>query len=154
MSKIKYKSQETNYSCGASSLRNILIHYGIKLTEKYLRRLCNTSRDGTYEEDLVQAAEHFSFDTKTTTTVSEERFKKEISKGLRSGSVFLVLTEFESHWIAVVEMKNKRVKIIDSALDNPVLLWTLGQLATVSLNYEKDKNRKYYHFIKLTLRSE
>lgn len=57
---MRHKSQTTTYNCGPTCLEMLLDFYGIPYESEKMEMLCETvPRQGTHNEKLVQAAEHF-----------------------------------------------------------------------------------------------
>ncbi len=150
-----FKAQEKDYSCGATALRNCLIHFtGQDVSEKTIRKYCNTKQDGTDEDDLSDGAELFGFDVRQIKTKSINIFKRKIIKGLKNGKVFIISTEAHNHWIAVVEYSKRKVKIVDSDYqkytDKSIVQYiTMKELADTTFGYDKFDKEKYYYFLEL-----
>lgn len=148
----KYFPQETNYSCGASALRNCLSHFGIVLTERYLRSKCNTNKEGTEPEDLYSACENY-FNVREIFSISPNVFQRRISKGLKQGKVFIVSTDSHWHWISVLEYYKRKVLIIDSDYDKGLKHWiTMKQLIELSFGYEKNEDKKSFYALELEMK--
>ncbi|MBU2616822.1 MAG: C39 family peptidase [Nanoarchaeota archaeon] len=60
MVKFPFYKQETNYTCGAASMRMALEFFGIKKSEKQIAKLLNTNKvRGTWHKDFPLVAERF-----------------------------------------------------------------------------------------------
>lgn len=58
--KFPYHKQETNYTCGAASMRMVLENFGIKKTEKQIVKLLGTNKvRGTWIKNFPIVAEMF-----------------------------------------------------------------------------------------------
>lgn len=53
--------QNTPSSCAPTCLRMVLAGYGYQVSEYELRVLCKCDDDGTYEEDVIEAAKQYGF---------------------------------------------------------------------------------------------
>lgn len=150
-----YKSPETKFSCGASALRNCIIHVTKSdISEKTVRKYCSTNKDGTNELGLLEGCQHFGFIPREHKTISFEIFKRKIYKGLKQGRVFIVSTEHHGHWIPVLEKKGKRIKIVDGDYrkyeDKSIVQFiTMKELKDTTFGYDKFEKKKYYYFIEL-----
>lgn len=157
---MKYRAQEKDYSCGANSLRNVLIHFKLaSVTEETVRKACKTSEEhGTTEAGLLEGAEHFGLESKEWETVSKDIFKRKVIKALKEGRTLIVNTDALWHWVTVLEYKNKRVKIIDSmykTVNKSIEQWiTLRSLSDMCLCYDRGKDRKTYYGIELWMEDE
>ena len=146
----KYFPQEKGFSCGASALRNCLSHFGITLTEAYLRKVCNTNKDdGTSFDDLYEASQNY-FDVNEIVSISPNVFQRRITKGLKNGKVYIISVDNHQHWISCVEYYNRKVKIIDSDWEKGVVHWiTMRQLVEMSFCYDKNSDRKEFLALEL-----
>lgn len=149
----KYKEQETEWSCGASALRNILKHYKIvDVTERTVREACGTNKkNGTTEAGLIQGAEKYGLQTKEWESRSSEVFKRKVTKALKEGKALILNSDALHHWIVALEYHNRRIRIIDSMFRvnrKSIDQWvTLKQLAEMCDCYDRERERKYFYGI-------
>jgi len=156
---MKYHKQETNFSCGASAIRNVFKAFGVSLTEKYLRKLLGTDSKGTDEFSLLMIGEDYGFKTKEVKSKSIEVFKRKVIKDLKDGYKLILAVDNYSHWIAVMEYKDRRIEIIDSRYHDDLgkkikQYVTVKQLADRSHNYDIETNVKEFYYIGLLLKDE
>ena len=78
---IKNVKQETEYTCGVSALRSILLYYGIKVTEKEIEYLArSTYEHGTDTKDLIRVARYYGLRTRCSENMTLEDLKKWLDK--------------------------------------------------------------------------
>jgi ABC-type bacteriocin/lantibiotic exporter with double-glycine peptidase domain len=150
-----YKLPETEFSCGATALRNCIIHtVGQDISEKTVRKYCSTNKGGTDEIGLIEGCQHFGFIPVEYEGKSFNVFKRKIYKGLREGKVFIVSTEHHGHWVAILDKKGKRVKVIDGDYrkyeDRSIVQYiTMKELSNTAFGYDKFEKKSYYYFLEL-----
>lgn len=156
---VKYHKQTNDYTCGSTALKNIFLEFGINITEKYLRKQLGTDRNGTDEWSLQCVAEDYGFETKEVKSKSFQIFRKKIVKDLKNGCKIILLTDNFTHWISVIEYKQRKIKIVDSRykdeLNKSIVQWlTVKQLADRSHNFDLQTNKKEYYYIALILKED
>lgn len=153
----KYKPQEKDYSCGASALRNAILHFKIAdVTEKTVRNICNTTRkNGTNENGLLEGAWYYGFETNEWEVKSPQVFKRKVTKALRAGRVIILNSDGLQHWILAIEYQNRKVRVIDSMYreaKKSIDQWlTLKQLAEMCNCFDRERNSKYFYGIECWL---
>jgi len=156
----KYKSQATEFSCGASALRNVLIHFKIAdVTEKTVRKACETTKEnGTTEAGLLQGAEYYGLKTREWESISPSVFAVKISKALRDGKVVILNSDALQHWIVALEYSNRKIRIIDSMFKESkksIDQWvTLKQLTEMCHCYDRERGKKYFYGIECWVEDE
>lgn len=153
---MKYHKQINDYTCGSTALVNVMKDFGIELTEKYIRRLLGTDRSGTTEDDLLRVSEDFDFITKEVKSKSIAVFKRKLVKDLKEGNKLIMCVDNNSHWISVLEYKDRRIKLVDSRykddLGKKIVQWlTVKQLTDRSHNFDLETNVKEFYYIALKL---
>jgi len=149
----RYKSQETEYSCGSSAVRNILIHFKIAdVTEATVRKACGTTKNnGTTEAGLLEGLEYYGLQTREWESISSQVFKSKVTKALKSGRAIILNSDALHHWIVALEYKNKKVRIIDSLFKDShksIDQWvTLKQLSEMCDCYDRERQKKYFYGI-------
>jgi predicted double-glycine peptidase len=74
---LKRSRQVTEYSCGASALRSVLSYWGKEVDEHELMKLMGTTEEeGTYPENLVNAARALGFDVEGRQDLTLDEVKK------------------------------------------------------------------------------
>lgn len=140
--------QEKNYSCGASAIRNVIHSLdGIVPSEKYVRRVCQTTIQGTTEKGLIRGLIKLGYFTEEFYTENETTFKNRLKKKLTSGFKAIAVIQGSSHWIAVTGYANKRVTFIDSDFRKAEQNFTLNEFALISGNIDKINKRVAYYCI-------
>jgi predicted double-glycine peptidase len=82
MHKIPYYKQETNYTCGAASMRMALEALGIKKSEKQVANLLHTNRvSGTRTAQFPKVAERFKLDYRIERNNTTLKLLKRAYKG-------------------------------------------------------------------------
>ena len=93
--------QQSSYSCGPASLRAAFYVLGKRVTEKSLRKFAGTTpEDGTDENGIMKAVEHYNFRHKEVETTSVREASDLLKKSLRKGRPILLCVDRESHWTA------------------------------------------------------
>lgn len=138
--------QEKNYSCGSSAIRNVIYSLnGIVPSEKYVRRICQTTIQGTTEKGIIRGLTKLGYLTEEFYTENETTFKNRLKKRLTEGYKAITVIENDNHWIAVTGYENKRVVFVDSDFRKAEQRYTLNEFALISKNIDKiDKKICYY----------
>lgn len=140
--------QETPFSCGASAVRNVIKSLdGIVPSEKYVRRVCQTTMQGTTEKGLIRGLIKLGYHTEEFYTENETTFKNRLKKKLTLGFKAIAIIQGSSHWIAVTEYSNKRITFIDSDFKKAEQRYTLNEFALISKNIDKINKRVAYYCI-------
>ena len=153
---MKYHKQINDYTCGSTALVNVMKDFGIELTEKYIRRLLGTNKEGTDGFSILMVAEDYNFETKEVKSKSIDVFKRKLIKDLKLGYKIILITDNNQHWISVLGYYNRKTKIVDSRyadeLKKPIVQYvTAKQLADRSHNYDLETNVKEFYYIALKL---
>ena len=147
---MKYHPQETNFTCGASAIRNALKALGHKpVSERRIRKLANTTKDGTDEHGILKAFEYLGFDCSALNTRSKDYFKRVLLKTLKSGGVCIVLIDSINHWIPVIEYFRRKIVFIDSDFKTIKQRFNVRYFIPMCRNYDKYTKQEYYYLIKI-----
>ena len=134
---MKYQSRK--YSCGPAALANALEALGIRRSESELAELCKTTVEGTSEMGLRRALLTLNIQFQA---LSERRFdvaRLRLFECLyKQGSAVLCVAN-SSHWVSIVGVSGKRFIVVDSAVDDLLLFWSVEELEN-----EWTSNSNYY----------
>lgn len=155
----KYHTQETDYSCGASAFRNILKFFGKNISEKRVRQVLGTTKEGTLAKEIIDGAKYYGYEYGIIETKSEKVFQNKIKKILNDGYCCILEVDKCTHWIAVLRYENKKFVIVDTEFKSlggksATQKLTLRQLTHMGYNYDKIKDKRFFLFIKLKPLSE
>ncbi len=107
--------QQHPYSCGAAALRAILYVMGKNVLEKTIRRVAGTTIEGTDEEGMKKAIEHY----KLRHRKFEKHTMPEAIKGLKAelhrGNPMLLAVDKQDHWVSVIGLMGKKILVFDPA---------------------------------------
>lgn len=147
---MKFKKQETPFSCAASSLRNCILSLENNAKdESYYRKLCNTTEQGTDTKDLLKAISELGYLHECITTKSQIRFKKKLKECLLNNGASIVVVDNLQHWVAVLEYNNKILTIIDSDFSTIKTKISIQNFCKSAFNFDKINNKYYFHFINI-----
>lgn len=148
-----YKIQEKKFSCGPAALRNCLLKLGRNVSESYIRQLSHTTADGTDEESLFLAIKALGYEYKEYATKSAQVFSKYLLKALKSGNPCIVASDSYFHWIAAVEYKKRKVKVIDSVFKendrSHKQNLSMGVLKKMCLCFDRSTLKSAYYIIEI-----
>lgn len=153
----KYKPQERDWSCGASALRNVIIHFKIaNVQEKTVRKACSTTRkDGTSENGLLEGAWYYGLETNEWEVKSPQVFKNKVTKALKAGRAIILNSDGLQHWVVAVDYQKRKVRVIDSMYRESrrsIDQWlTLKQLTEMCHCFDRGRNNKYFYGIECWL---
>jgi len=140
--------QEKNYSCGASAVRNVIESLnGIVPSEKYVRRICKTTIQGTSDKGLVKGLTKLLYHTEEFYTENENTFKNKLIKILKDGKKAITIIQGSSHWIAVKGYENKKIIFVDSDFKKAEQLFTVKEFLLISKNIDKINKKQFYYMI-------
>lgn len=140
--------QEKKYSCGASAIRNVIYSLnGIVPSEKYVRRICQTTIQGTNEKGIIRGLTKLGYLTEEFYTENETTFKNKLKKRLSEGYKAIAIIQGNSHWIAITGYENKRVVFVDSDFRRAEQKYTLNEFALISKNIDKINKRECFYCI-------
>jgi ABC-type bacteriocin/lantibiotic exporter with double-glycine peptidase domain len=110
MHKVKVFKQSRGY-CGPASLKILLSHYGIRMSEGHLARLTNASREkGTRVEGLVSALRSLGFKAEYQDNCSMPVLERELSQ--RPAIVNWFLGD-EGHYSVVIGYNRREIIYAD-----------------------------------------
>lgn len=145
---MKYFSQEKKYSCGASAIRNCISALGGQIpSEKYIRRIAQTSIYGTDTNGIARAFLKLNYKVDLFYTEFQNEFKYKILEVLNAGKVAITMTDNETHWIAVTGIKNNKIIFIDSDFKKIKQEFEIDDFVTITRNIVKQKKTNYWYLI-------
>jgi predicted double-glycine peptidase len=140
--------QETKFSCGASAIRNVIESLnGIVPSEKYVRRICQTTIQGTNEKGIIRGLIKLGYSAEIFETSNEVTFKNRLKKILTQGKKAIVIIQENSHWIAVTGYSNKRIIFADSDFKKVEQRFTLNEFTMICRNIDKINKKTCYFMI-------
>lgn len=104
--------QSNDGSCGPTSLRMILEHYGLKKSERELIKLTNCSiANGTTADDLVRAAKYLGFNAYYSDNNTWENLYNEVNK---NGPVIVDwFSQISGHYSPVYDIYKNEIVLAD-----------------------------------------
>lgn len=146
---MKWKPQETPFTCAPSALRNCLIFLNIYRTEKYIRYLMGTTKNGTSEKGILKCVGLLKLDYHVFLSKSFNTFRKNLLKCLKSGNPCILLIDACNHWVAAIKYEKRKIIIIDSEFKTIFQSISLKNLKSLAYNFDKLESRGYYYFIEI-----
>lgn len=111
---VPYFKQDTDYTCGPTSLQMILAYYGVKDSEKHLAKLLHTTHSrGTWRVSMYQLAVDLGFHCYVNDDASLAEMKFLLELEIPPIVRFLEREEDEDHYGVVVGMTDDHVIIHD-----------------------------------------
>jgi len=141
--------QELSYSCGAATVLNCLKLFDKHTEEPFLRKLCNTTKNGTDEKGIVSALHKFKLKTKECEFTNFKIAFSFILNSLSLGCPLILCFDKWAHWVLAAGKLNKKIIIIDSTneiknkKENGIHIYSPKQLMQ-RWKYKKDKKNIYY----------
>jgi ABC-type bacteriocin/lantibiotic exporter with double-glycine peptidase domain len=140
--------QEKPYSCASSAIRNVIESLnGIVPSEKYVRRICQTTIQGTNEKGIIRGLTKLGYSAEIFETSNEVTFKNRLKKILTQGKKAIVIIQENSHWIAVTGYSNKRIVFADSDFKKVEQRFTLNEFTMICRNIDKINKKTCYFMI-------
>lgn len=147
---MKFHSQETNFTCGPSAIRNVLKVLGHKpISEKRIRNLANTTKEGTDERGILKAFKYLEYECSTLQTKNKDYFKRVLLKTLKNNGVCIVIIDAINHWIPVIEYSYRKIVFIDSDFRKIKQRLNVKYFLSMCRNYDKYSKQEYYYLIKI-----
>lgn len=111
----EYRRQQTDWTCGPTTAREILLAYGIDVTESKLARIMNTTYEDGTDGDLIEKLfRDIGFNTHQ---VSGDRNSiANVSRALSNGwsVIMLIWNQYEvGHFVAVKEIDEQFITLTD-----------------------------------------
>ena len=107
--------QQHPYSCGAAALRSILYVMGKSVMEKTIRRVAGTTEEGTDEDGLKRAIEHYRLRHRKFEKTNIHEAVKGLKSELRRGNAMLLAVDKQDHWVSVIGILGKKILVFDPA---------------------------------------
>lgn len=148
-----YNKQNTNGACGATAIRNALKFFGENHSERKIRELAGTTKDGTTARQIIKALGRLGYEAKSYIHKKEEPFKNRLIKVLKGGTA-IVLVDHMEHWITILEYKEHKLRIADSdcGLRKTVYPYDIATLLIRARNVNKENPKKekiFYNLIEV-----
>ena len=140
--------QEKPYSCGSSAVRNVIESLGgVVPSEKYVRRICQTTIRGTDEKGIIRGLVKLGYSAEIFETSNETTFKNKLIKILKDGKKAITIIDNEIHWIAVTGYENKKIIFCDSDFKKAEQYFTVKEFLLISKNIDKLNKKQFYYMI-------
>ena len=140
--------QEKPYSCASSAIRNVIESLnGIVPSEKYVRRICQTTLHGTDEKGIIRGLIKLGYSAEIFETSNETTFKNRLKKILIQGKKAIAVIDTHEHWIAVTGYSNKRIIFVDSDFKKVEQRFTLNEFTMICRNIDKINKKTCYFMI-------
>lgn len=111
---LPYHHQETEYTCGAASMRMIFENLGIKKTEKQMVKLLGTNKvRGTWEKEFPKLAEKYKFTYIVERKGTIKDLKKYLKEGFKIIICYDVVYEGVGHYAILKNINSKTVVLTD-----------------------------------------
>jgi ABC-type bacteriocin/lantibiotic exporter with double-glycine peptidase domain len=151
---MKWKMQETSFSCGPSALRNCLLKFGQKHSEKKIRILAGTSKKrGTDEKGIMNAMDALWIEHKEHESRSADVFGRKLLKALKNGSTCIVLTDSFQHWVAALNYEKRRIELVDTNFregKKPIhQKIRLKDFKVLSCNFDRFNLKTVFYFLEI-----
>lgn len=146
---MEFKAQELSYSCGANAIKNCLIMYGEKYSEKRIRELAGTTKEGTSAQGIIKCLKQLGYGYKVYQYSNREAFEKNLVKCLDQDRPVIVLTDNCDHWVAVVSRFHRRLVVIDSTFKKIGQEFLISNFSKYAYNYDRKTKKQYYYFIEI-----
>lgn len=122
-------AQKTDYSCGPAACRNGLLLNGLNPVERAFRALMGTTKDGTGEDEMVEALRKLGFETeqinlkKNKNTADRNKKIENFLKIFENQDVCFIIICIKNlaHWVCIGDIKDGLIRIIDSHNDKNLL---------------------------------
>lgn len=147
---MKFHPQQTGFSCGPSAMKNCLISLRHRpISERKLRQLAKTNKDGTNSKPIVKAFEYLGYQCSELVTKSKHYFKRVLLRTLKDGGKCIVSIDATTHWIAVIGYERRKITFIDSDFKRIKQTFNVRYFIPMCRNYDKMKKQEYYQLIKI-----
>ncbi|MBU2615558.1 MAG: C39 family peptidase [Nanoarchaeota archaeon] len=114
MVKFSFYKQETNYTCGAASMRMALEFFGIKKSEKQLAKLLNTNKvRGTWHRDFPLVAEKFKLSYASIKNATMRDLEAYQRKGFVIILCYLSPDKKSDHYVVLKRIDEKHIHFWD-----------------------------------------
>ena len=112
--KIPYYKQETEWTCGAASMRMVLESFGIKRSEKQLIKLLKTNKVvGTWEFELPKLAERYKLDYVVERNGTVDDLREFVKEGFVIIVCYYIIQEREAHYAVLINIDDENVYLND-----------------------------------------
>ena len=107
--------QQLTYSCGAGAVVNALRSLGVRIDERRVRTLADTTSDGTNEYGIIQAVRALGHSASDFNGTSRNHSWRWLHGALIQGSAVILPVDSWSHWVTCIGLLGDRVILIDPA---------------------------------------
>ncbi len=107
--------QEKPWSCGPASLVSACETLGIIVSEARVRELSDADKDGTDEEQLLQAADALGLEAEVQHSGDAEESWDALTSAVADGLPCVLCVDQWDHWVTVVGIVGDRVVMLDSS---------------------------------------
>lgn len=122
---VPLKKQELKFSCGAGALRSVLHYFNIKKTEKEVRKMVKTTKNGTKTQNIIKAARDLGLKTKTKYNMDEKNLKTWLDKKIPVivcfqawGAKKYYKSQESGHYAVAIGYDKKHVYFQDPSLED------------------------------------
>lgn len=123
LSDVPFRTQTTNYSCGAAALQSVLAFYGIDFSEeKLMKELGTDPQQGTEPEPMAE----FAIKQKLTATIKQNLTVQDLANHVNGGHPVIVAAQAyrtsekpwselwdDGHYMVVVGVDDKNLYFVD-----------------------------------------
>jgi ABC-type bacteriocin/lantibiotic exporter with double-glycine peptidase domain len=105
--------QELEFSCGANAIVNALRALGRNISERRVRQLTGTNRDGTDEHEIVQGLAALGHGSSQFESAERKPSLAWITESLRAGRPAIICVDSWQHWVLAAGMLGNGFVVID-----------------------------------------
>ncbi len=144
--KISYHKQQTDYTCGAASLRMALQACGIRKSEKQASKLLSTKKvKGSSNEDFPKVAEKFLLNYQVKRNAEIKDLKECLKQGYAIIVGYYYIPEHFGHYAVLKKIDSKCIYFLDP-LFGPNCKYSLRYFKEFWRNSPKGDNEKRWFF--------
>ncbi|HED07209.1 MAG TPA: hypothetical protein ENI57_03735 [Ignavibacteria bacterium] len=126
---MSFYPQPFKYQCGPFALKYALVMLGLFVNEKEIaKKAGSTWWYGTDEIGLAKAAKHFKCRMKYFKGKTKLDGVNILKKHLRAGYPCILSVDNWEHWITVIYYQKKKFIVVDSAVDNVIIISSVTKL--------------------------
>lgn len=106
--------QSTSFSCGCAALVNVCKNLEVLTTEDEVAELAGTTKDGTSEGGIMDAADKLGLNTQELHTPDPDTAWGELVMYVATGFPVIICVDKWDHWVAVIGTDGDKIVIQDS----------------------------------------
>lgn len=140
---LKFYRQQTDYTCGAASMRMILESVGIIKSEKEIARIMETNEEsGTWNKDFPKLAEEYKLNYSVKRNASLKNLKEYHKKGYKIIVCYYLPNEDVSHYAVLNKIDSKKVYLYDPEMgpNHKYSLKEFNKLWSITSKHDKERN--------------